>query len=64
MQATLDYLLIISRLEKNGKARKVMETSWHNWDGGLDKFPWKKKDNEYVTPFIDLIELYEFVDKE
>lgn len=64
MQATLDYLLIISRLEKNGKARKVMETSWHNWDGGLDRFPWKKTDNEYVTPFIDLIELYEFVDKE
>jgi len=65
MQAMMDYLLITSRLEKGpGKAREVMKAFWQKWDDGFDMFPWKKKtSNEYVTPFIDLIELYEFIDE-
>jgi len=62
MQAMLDYLLITSRLKK--ETRQVMKQFWWHWEGGLSSFPWQKKDHEYVTPFIDLIELYEFVEIE
>lgn len=64
-QAMLDYLLLTSRLPPEPeKARDVMKCFKNKWDGGLDCFPWKKNDDEFVTPFIDLTELYEYIDQE
>lgn len=59
-QATLDLCLMMSRLEK-----KPCETMKHFCQKqGLPFFPWQKDEDkkEYMTPFIDLIELYDFID--
>jgi len=68
-QAILDYVLITKRLPDSSvqnelTPKKVMMEFWKKWDRGLNLFPWKKKENEFSTPFLDLIELYDFVEKD
>jgi len=68
-QAMLDYVLITKRLSQSSDPneltpKKVMLEFWENWECGLNMFPWKEKDNEFCTPFLDLIELYDFVEKD
>jgi hypothetical protein len=63
-QATIELCLMMTRLEKGeGRAREAIDQ--FRQDYNLNFFPWKKieEDNEYVTPFIDLIELYDFIDE-
>jgi len=66
-QATLDCLLITSRLPQftdGGESpRKVMLDFWK--EDGLEPFPWKpgEVNGKYVTPFLDLIELYDFIEE-
>lgn len=59
-QATLDYLTILNRLDKNRARKVIMEEFFTNYD----LFPWIKKDNDKLeTQFLDLIELYDFIDE-
>ena len=69
-QAMLDYLLIASRLPQssdNGAAPKeVMLDFKYQWEKNVvELFPWKTNElkSEYQTPFIDLVELYDFIEE-
>jgi CRISPR-associated protein Cmr2 len=68
-QASLDYIMILSRLPLSSEAdvltssaRKAIMDFTKEWDGGLDIFPWKKNKSGFETPFLDMIELYDFVE--
>ncbi|MDR4497174.1 MAG: hypothetical protein MRK02_04505 [Candidatus Scalindua sp.] len=56
-QAMLDYCLLLSRLDKD-TSRKVMMDDFFAW---CDLFPWLKRDDGLETPFLDLIELYDYI---
>lgn len=65
-QAMLDYLLMISRLPKsdngNKSPRDVILDFKCKWKGGTKYIPWWKSNVvSYETPFIDLIEIYDFI---
>lgn len=62
-QATLDYLLITSRLPQSTDASELTPRNvMLDFGKELDSFPWKSRDGgELETPFLDLIELYNFV---
>lgn len=66
-QAILDYLFITIRLSDSARndiaPRKVFRDFRSNWKGGAQIFPWWELGNEtFDTPFIDIIELYDFID--
>ncbi len=60
-QATLDYLKLIHRLKKDLK--EIFLNKLHEFK----IIPWRERDNgfqEYTTPFLDFVEIYEFVTAE
>jgi cellobiose-specific phosphotransferase system component IIA len=66
-QAMLDYLFIASRLSKSASnkipPREIFLNFGCEWKCGSKIFPWwKSDDGSFDTPFIDMIELYDFVD--
>ncbi len=57
-QAMLDYCLLLSRLDEK-TSRKIIKEEFFD-ECGL--FPWVKTSRGLETPFVDLIELYDFVE--
>ncbi|KHE92470.1 MAG: hypothetical protein K8F52_08795 [Candidatus Scalindua rubra] len=55
-QAMLDYCLLLSRLDKD--TRWIMKDAFFTC---CDLFPWQRTDDGLETPFLDIIELYDFI---
>ncbi len=58
-QAMLDYCMLISRLDKD--CRTVMMEEFFEC---CDLFPWQSTTDGLETPFLDVIELYDYITKE
>ncbi|MBW1992495.1 MAG: hypothetical protein JRI59_10380 [Deltaproteobacteria bacterium] len=64
LQACLDYLVLLSRLSKEGdpSPRQALLETAHDFN--LMPFPWREVSGrlgEYETPMLDLVELYDFI---
>lgn len=56
-QAMLDYCLLLSRLDKDTSHWVMMDEFFKC----CDLFPWQSTDDGLETPFLDMIELYDYV---
>ena len=56
-QAILDYCFLLTRLPED--ARKVLKDEFL---AKLIYFPWKQKDHFFTTEFLDIIEIYDFIE--
>lgn len=57
-QAILDYCLLLSRLDKDTSQKVIKEEFFRE----CDLFPWIRTEKGLETPFMDLIELYDYIE--
>ncbi|MEC4685205.1 MAG: hypothetical protein VST71_05675 [Nitrospirota bacterium] len=61
-QSVLEFCQLLSRLKGNGDVLDVIFSI--DKDFNLDFMPWKKEGSEFYTPFLDIVELYDFISPE
>lgn len=58
----LEGLTVLSRLKKEEKEELLDFLNYFAEGSGQSFFPWFNKGKEYFTPFLDLVELYNFIE--
>ncbi len=61
-QSVLEFCQLLSSLKGGGDVLDVIFSI--NKDFNLDFIPWKREDSEFYTPFLDIVELYDFISPE
>lgn len=61
-QSFLEGLTVLSRLKKEEKEELLDFLDYFAEGSGQSFFPWFNKGKEYFTPFLDLVELYNFIE--
>ena len=61
-QSALEFCQLISRLKGNEDVLDVIFSIDKYFN--LDFMPWKREDSEFYTPFLDIVELYDFISPE